>query len=190
MAKKKGIVPQITFKSLLDPIKDIDKRNKKFASLSAEGKRLETAWEALKLVTSGIAEPAGSDGRSFYWDHRLKGTFNRTASSKELQEEFLNLQSCTVCERGILTLSRIRLGNGIDPCKYSVFSISEGYEIKARDGFSYLSFEQMEKEYERSFYCHPYNSNTSKKMANILCNVLVNGDFNTEDKTNYLTRKS
>lgn len=190
MAKKKGIVPQITFKSLLDPITDIDKRNKKFASLSAEGKRLEIAWEALKLVTSGIAAPAGENGRSFYWDHRLKETFNRTASSKELQEEFLNLQSCTVCERGILTLSRIRLGNGIDPCKYSVFGISEGYEIKARDGFSYLSFEQMEKEYERSFYCHPYNSNTSKKMANILCNVLVNGDFNTEDKTDYLTRKS
>ncbi len=190
MAKKKGIVPQITFKSLLDPIKDIDKRNKKFASLSDEGKRLETAWEALKLITSGIAEPAGRDGISFYWDHRLKETFNRTASSKELQEEFLNLQSCTVCERGILTLSRIRLGNGIDPCIYSEVAVADGFEEKARDGFSLFSFQQMETEYERTTYWHPYLNNTSEKMANILCNVLVNGDFNTEDKTDYLTPKS
>lgn len=35
------IIPQIKFKSLLQPIKDIEERNKYFDYLSDEGKRLE-----------------------------------------------------------------------------------------------------------------------------------------------------
>ncbi len=196
MAKKQGIVPQITFKSLLDPITDIEKRNKKFASLSDEGKRLEIAWEALKLVVGGIAEPSNvidskTGKRSYYryWDENLVTIYRGSKSSKDLQEALLDVKSCTVCERGILTLAKIRIGNNVNPSKIWVSRACDGYSTCAREGFSINSFGSMETEYELSYYKHPYNSNTSKKMANILCNVLVNGDFNTEDKTDYLTLK-
>lgn len=196
MAKKQGIVPQITFKSLLDPITDIEKRNKKFASLSDEGKRLEIAWEALKLVVGGIAEPSDvidskTGKRSYYryWDENLVTIYRGSKSSKDLQEALLGVKSCTVCERGILTLAKIRIGNNVNPSKIRVSRACDGYSTCAREGFSINSFRSMETEYELSDYKHPYNSNTSKKMANILCNVLVNGDFNTEDKTDYLTPK-
>lgn len=44
----------------------------------------------------------------------------------------------------------------------------------------------MENEYESSYYDHPYKSHTEEKLANICYNVLVNGNFNTDDDTDYL----
>jgi hypothetical protein len=154
MAKKKGIVPQITFKSLLDPIKNIDKRNEKFASLSDEGKRLEIAWEALKLVVNDVARPSNSQHFWRYWDRQLLDTCEVSSSSEELQSEMLKVKSCTVCERGLLTLAKIRIGNNVDP-GLGIDNISMGNKYSTREGFYFSSFKDMESEYERSKYNHP-----------------------------------
>jgi hypothetical protein len=112
-----------------------------------------------------------------------------SSSSEELQSEMLKVKSCTVCERGLLTLAKIRIGNNVDP-GLGIDNISMGNKYSTREGFYFSSFKDMESEYERSKYNHPYQHNTTEKMVNILCNILVNGDFNTMDKTDYLTPKS
>lgn len=201
MAKEKpSIVPQITFKSLLDPIKDIDKRNKKFASLSNEGKRLEIAWEGLKLIIAGMVTPSGirTTGGSravAFWDENLKRIADKKGkNSKALQQAFLAIPECEVCERGLLTLSKIRIGSAVLIDERSLtrdlISTECGDNPISRDGFDLSSLELMEAEYESREFKHPYNNRTIEKMANILCNVLVNGDFDIYDKTDYLTPKT
>lgn len=198
MAKKPGIVPQITFKSLLDPIKDIDKRNKKFASLSNEGKRLEIAWEGLKLIIAGMVTPSGirtTDGSRAvaFWDENLKRIAEKKReNSRALQQAFLAISECEVCERGLITLAKIRIGSAvlIDERDLFLLSTERGDNPTSRDGFDLSSLELMEAEYETREFKHPYNNRTIKKMANILCNVLVNGDFDIYDKTDYLTPKT
>lgn len=178
------ITPQINFKSYLQGIKDIEKRNKAFHKLTDEEKRLEIAWDSLLLIMEGSIRPAGFGKNSCYWDKKLfKATEN--LSSKELQKTLIERpksQKCTVCERGITMLSTIRLGNSIDGFDNDR---ENGHEDNIQ-GFIKQDFYNMEKEYEHSYYSHPYKNNTLEKMANICCNVLVNGNFNTEDKTDYL----
>ena len=82
----------------------------------------------------------------------------------------------------IMMLSQIRLGNTLDSDSLDV-DRGSSENIK---GFSYSTFRDMESEYEHSCYDHPWKNNTDKKLANICCNVLINGDFNTEDENNYL----
>lgn len=47
-------------------------------------------------------------------------------------------------------------------------------------------FAAMEKEYEISGFDHPHAARTKRKLANICCNVIANGYFNTNDTTDYL----
>lgn len=172
------IVANITFKSVLQEIKDIEKRNEYFDWLDDEGKRLEIAWDCLQLVLSyKIKTSIG-----FYWGKGLKTII--TEEPKEFQR-ILNeeLPDCRVCARGALMLAQIRLGNNID-------SRESGRDCgieKNIQGFTYDDFIGMELEFETDRFCHPYQRNSQEKLANILCNVLVNGNFNKEDKTDYLT---
>lgn len=179
----------IKFKSVLEGYKSISQRNKHFEELTDEGKRLEIAWDALKLVQSGLIRPSSG----WYWSPSLKEV---EGDSKYLQKVF-NAESffkkknseygreCEVCARGAMMLCQIRLGNSIDSLDRDRVAGNES-NIK---GFSFDSFQSMEAEYENSAFKHPYWSNTDRKLANICCNVLVNGDFNPEDKTDYLIHK-
>lgn len=174
--------PNIDFVSVLDDIKDIDERNKAFDKLSKEGKRLEIAWDMLKLVMSRTLKP--SDGH--YWDFRLMSVADDCLNSKELQKEFndkKNIKGCSVCARGGLMLSQIRLGNSVNP--YDTWYRDKGNSDNLK-GFTWNSMRKMEDEYEHCQYGHPYQGNTTYKLMNILCNVLVNGDFKISDKTDYL----
>jgi hypothetical protein len=183
----KKIIPQIKFKSLLDGL-TIEQKNEKFFELSAEGKRLEIAWDVLKLVTSGVMK--ASDG--FYWDNETEDKYKyNDLSSKELCEGLNKIKTCTVCARGGLMISRIRLGN-----KYKSTEIeSNGINYKSRelysliDGFSESDLYVIERAYEYNKFNHPYMNNTEEKLANIMCNILVNGKFNTKDKNDYLIIK-
>lgn len=173
--------PNIKFKSVLDGIKGIQKRNEYFDWLDDQGKRLETAWDSLKLVSRNVIHP--SDGH--YWDSILRTAVDGCEGSKQLQSALNNdkaIGGCSVCARGVIMLSIIRLGNSIAP---SSDNISKGDESILK-GFSLDSMKRMEREYENSYYEHPYSTNTREKLMNILCNVLVNGDFNINDKTDYL----
>lgn len=174
----------IVYRSVLDKYKDIDERNKQFDSLTDEGKRLEITWDVLKLLENEVILPAYGE----YWSGKLQAVAFNTTTSKELFIRFNKdsvLQSCRVCARGALMLSQIRLGNTLSPNTYRI-------DRGGRDiiqGFSIEDFEEMENEYERSDYSHPYRANTREKLMNIMCNVLVNGNFNTSDDNDYLIDK-
>ncbi len=183
------IIPQIEFKSVLEDITDINKRNKRFKSLSEEGQRLETAWEALKLVVNNIADPSTHAEEYRYWNRELLNIVIYSHTSEELQKNLLKVKKCTVCARGIMTLAKIRIGNNVDPVFNTETDIARGCNDSTRGGFSFFDFKKMEIEYEFNEYGHPYCHNTKEKLANILCNVLVNGNFNIDDKTDYLTSK-
>ena len=176
----------IDFKSILDKYKTLKARNRAFKSLTSEGKRLEIAWDALQLILLGMIR--GSNGS--YWNYHLMNRVWKIKTSEELHKSLNDLstfktddyRSCEVCQRGALMLSQIRLGNTLSP-KSSDIACGNDKNIK---GFTLEQFRVMEDEYEYSLYSHPYHCNSDEKMANILCNVLVNGEFDTEDKTDYL----
>lgn len=172
----------ITFKSVLSRYKNIENRNKHFDELSDEGKRLEIAWDALQLLLSDKIKPARL---AVYWSNKLRKV---KGDSKKLQKTFNDENffkgkgQCMVCERGAIMLSQIRLGN----CISSDDSLrDEGFYDNLK-GFSLDDMIKMEGEYEWQNWDHPHKVRTKEKMANILCNVLVNGNFNPQDNTDYI----
>lgn len=174
----KKLVP---FKSQLQGIEDIQKRNEIFDSLPDEEKRKEIAYDGLGLVLEGIVLASGN---RTYWSGQLKILQDASPSSSEFQSNLLSddITGCEVCQRGLLMLSLIRLGAGVHPHDQSAES-GCGYNIK---GFRRLDFLEMEGEYEYNNYHHPYKNNTPEKLANICLNVIHNGNFNETDKTDYL----
>lgn len=170
------IIPQINYKSVLANIKNIGKRNKVFNSLDKQSQRLEIAWEALQLSLMPIVLPSNG----CYWSDPLIAIHG---DSKTLQKILVTkLPPCQVCERGLIMLAQIRLGNDIDSDDNS----RDDGSSKNLKGFPLASMMEMESEYESSFYDHPYYRHSKEKMANICCNILVNGNFKTKDKTDYL----
>ncbi len=165
------------YKSQITHIQDIEARNKAFNALSKQDKRKEIALDCFMLVSKGIVKPSNG----CYWSGELDSI--QTKNAKTFQLELVNnLPQCEVCARGGMMLSQIRLGNSISSKNKSRYFGDE----KILKGFSYVSFRAMEKEYEESEYSHPYGYNTREKLQNICLNVLHNGDFNTDDKTDYL----
>jgi hypothetical protein len=174
------------FRSQLESIKNLEERNLAFDELSDEEKRREIAYDCLQLTLEGKVK--GRDG--CYTNHTLNGYWNdelmriRTNTPKEFQEILVNkLPECTVCARGGLMLSQIRLGNNISSDTISRY---DGYFEDILKGFSMKSFRAMEEEYEDSDHKHPYEAKTTKKLQNICLNVIANGDFDIDDKTKYL----
>lgn len=172
----------LNFKSKLSRFKNIENRNKAFDALSAKDKRKEIAWDALQMILS--EQIKGSYG--CYWNSPFHDVLNTTTTSKELQQRLLELNykenDCKVCARGAMMLSQIRLGNSVKP---SHPSATDGSSTTIK-GFSIQSFQAMEAEYERSVFEHPYRFNTTEKLANICCNIIVNGNFKVNDTKNYL----
>lgn len=180
----KKIIANIEFKSLLTGL-TIEQRNHKFnKELTKEGQRLEIAWDALQLVTKGVLK-ANNHG---YWNYKifnlLQGEDSKTTQLILNKNNILKENKCEVCQRGLMMISQIRLGNQL--CMANDFNIENG-DKNIIKGFTIDSFYRMEQEYEYSKYNHPYNNRTEEKLANICCNILVNGDFNLDDKTDYLT---
>ena len=169
------------FRSQLESIKDLEQRNKVFDVLSDEKKRREIAFDCLQLTLA--LKVTGSDYRNSapYWGNELNSI--NTKTPREFQEILVNeLPECEVCVRGGLMLSQIRLGNNIstdDDFR------NDGNERNIR-GFSLEKFITMEEEYEQEVYGHPYKMKTTEKLQNICLNVIANGDFDQEDKTDYL----
>lgn len=173
--------PNIEYVSVLDGIKDIEERNKAFDALDKQSKRLEIAWDALQLLSKKYITPSFGH----YWGDKLTDIQLKSLHSTEFQQRLnkpSSFKGCSVCARGAIMLSLIRIGNNISPNGYAV---DKGHNDNIK-GFSMKSMLRMEGEYEHCHYDHPYRNNTKEKLMNILCNVLVNGDFNPKDKTNYL----
>lgn len=174
----------IKYKSVLADFKNIEERNYAFNNLDPQSQRLEIAWDALQLVLSGTIEGAIGD----YWSSDLRKVVRRCETSKELQNALISkLPNCEVCARGGIMLSTIRLGNEIEPDQDH---ISAGTDRIVK-GFSFEDMSLMEQAYEGWNHTYrdesPYPSRTTEQLANILCNVLVNGNFDINDTTNYLS---
>ena len=176
------IKANITYKSVLTEFTDIKERNVAFNNLDEQSQRLEIAWDALQLVLNDKVRAA--DGS--YWGYTLSSkTINLNAEdTQNYLLKKLNRITCTVCQRGLMMVSQIRLGNEL--CHDNDSRLDSGTEDNIK-GFSLDDFEAMEQEYECNLFEHPYNVRTDEKLANICCNVLVNGNFNTKDRTDYLT---
>ena len=167
----------IPFKSKLAIFKKIENRNEAFHKLTDEEKRKEIAFDGLNLVLAGkITASYGS-----YWGYNLNNIYEPDAL--KFQKRLIdNLPQCDVCQRGLIMVSTIRLGNKLST---NDFNISDGDENNLQ-GFSLDSMYNMEEEYERSAFSQPYDTNVGKKLINICCNVIANGDFTPKDKVDYL----
>lgn len=171
----------IPFQSKLIDIIDLDAKNKAFSGLTKEEKRREIAYDGLKLIMFNML--AGNPGG--YWNQTLHDMRDKAKNSKDLCRRLNKLPKakCYVCARGAVMLSQIRLGNNINPTDRDVNSGRVGIV----DGFSMFDMEKMESVYE----CwtrtkHPYECSSTKLLANIMCNVIANGNFLIKDKTDYL----
>jgi len=175
--------PNITFKSLLQPIKDIKKRNEYFEYLSKEGKLLEIVWEALQMIVQETIRAYGPYNSRHYINTNVLNMMRKSESADKLQKNLLELDNCTVCARGGIMIARIRVGNKLEP---NNSCIEDGSKNNTSDFIEYYNLEEIEQEFEFSTYEHPYEPRTNEKLMNIYCNILVNGYFNTDDKTDYL----
>lgn len=177
----------IPFKSTLSRFKNIKNRNKAFNELSDIEKRREIAYDALMLIINcGIR---GSSGH--YWNSKLLRIVDKSENNKDLQNNLITIFqekfSCSVCQRGLLMISRIRLGNSVGPS--DEFDRGDVRTLN-KSGFDIESFEALEKEYEIGTWSTPYTNHSTEKLANLCCNIIENGDFDTDDKTDYLTHWS
>jgi len=142
---------------------------------------LEIAWDALKLLEGKVI----SASFGCYWGIELGRIQRNSLSPKQFFKALninKNIQGCQVCARGSIMLSTIRLGNTIDPDDYH----ADKGDRENVQGFDYADLINMEGEYEDSSFFHPYYYRSDEKLMNILCNVLINGNFNTLDDTDYL----
>jgi hypothetical protein len=171
----------IPYTSKIQHIKDLKERNRAFDALSASNKRREIAYDAALLVMQGHVDTS----YGFYWDRNFSNKVEHLKSASELQE-FLNhpknLQ-CAVCQRGLLMISQIRLGNKLEPTRYNLACGEPGI----LQGFKIGDFEEMESSFENNAFGIIYESNSQEHMLNICCNVIKNGNFQSNDKTDYLT---
>jgi hypothetical protein len=183
---KRGI-----FVSKLTGIKDIGERNKAFHRLGKEQKRKELAWDSLNLLIRKKLKSPGK--RSHYWPMRLENI--DIPDSKKFQEKIVDIvengqHSCTVCARGAIMVSTVRLGNKISGNTFLRYS----GQPRILQGFTLTDMKRMEDNYENYTVIwlsgkdvrFPYKRQTTKRLANIFCNVLANGNFKLTDLTDYL----
>lgn len=171
----------IPFTSKLQHITNLTLRNKAFAALSNRQKRQEIAYDALLLVIAGTIGAA----EGHYWSYNLKIIKNSCDTSEVFQRKLVYFlpKTCTVCQRGALMLSQIRLGNTIHPLDIC-------YEYGNREnieGFNIKMFRSLEQEYEQNYKQTPYQRRTIQKLANLLCNIIDCGNFNAPRCKDYLT---
>ena len=184
-------VPNVKYKSVLTKYRNIQKRNEVFNALDDETKRREIAFDALKLLLNETIAPAGANNtHRHYMNQYLYNEMQESVNSEELQSKFISLipkQECTVCAKGGLMLSQIRLGNSL--CVKNGVS-AEDIAMGRADtlkGFDYKTFEDIEKSYEvhgRNFY----SARTTEALMNIFCNIIINGNF-YPDTIDYLIEK-
>jgi hypothetical protein len=171
----------IPFKSKLQSIDNIHAKNKAFAELTNEGKRREIAYDSLMLIINNMlfGNPSG------YWNKALLTIRHNSKNSKDFCRKLNNLpqQKCSVCARGAVMVSQIRLGNNISPTN----GYSNAGHISIMDGFSMNDMDKMEGVYEGWRAAkHAYPPNTTQLLANMMCNIIANGNFKSKDRTDYL----
>lgn len=138
----------IPFKTKLPALDQttLAKRNKVFDSLSEEDKRKEIAFDGLNLVITGQVGAA----KGTYWSGAIYDIVVPLKTSKQLQEALnLNLsEDCRVCQRGLMMISQIRLGNSVRPDDVDVDcgvneakSIAEGIRERKNNVINHFQYD-------------------------------------------------
>lgn len=175
---------KIPFKSKLTK-KTIELNNEAFEKFSKTQQRKEIAYDALMLIVKGIATTLSGG----YWGEDLHNIKDASLSSSAFQCNLLKIDektNCSVCQKGLMMLSQIRLSNSLHPADSGITNGSH----KGRKGFSENAFDQMEEDFEgwsRAINT-TYKPGSSKLQANICCNVIANGDYKPKDETDYIKK--
>jgi hypothetical protein len=174
----------VPFGSVLTGL-SIEERNKIFETLDKCQQTREIALDALGLLFG--KKVIASNGS--YWSQSLIDLFSEKKSNPiKLQKDLIQkLPECQVCQRGLWMLAQARTcGITFNPEKDRVNEFANGTGFAK--GFTEYGLEKMESEYEESAAKHPYETNTKNKLANIICNILMNCGFKKSDKTDYLKK--
>jgi hypothetical protein len=181
-------INQIPFTSKLSRFRNLERRNKAFHALTPRQQRREIAYDALILLLTKKLYPAGyGHTDKNYWGGSLDKIVAPIRTSAQLQRAFCDSlnRNCQVCQRGALMVSQIRLGNQVDPLNDYYMDCGDATLVK---GFSLSDFKMMEKVYEGHLTLGPYSRNTPEKMANILCNVISNGNYLRHDERDFVKK--
>lgn len=174
----------IPFNSKLSKLRNIEKRNAVFQSLSNEEKRKEIAYDVL---TSYKNELIGRQKEFGYWPEEIIPKFKNLLDPVKFQSLLIKNEKnilCSVCARGALMVSRIKLGNQI--CGGPSNEFIQGGENTCPE-FSDSQLESMEEHYEDDGFLR-YAERTPECIAAIFANILANGHFDKSDKTDYLKK--
>lgn len=177
----------IPYKSKLPKNKSLDKRNKKYKSLSKKDRVREIGLDILESYNAGLLEEQDD---SQYWPRDLYEHFKELTDPKEFQTELYEKEKeilCSVCARGAIMVSRIKLGNEIG-------GDMEGFcDGEGNDGesivkeFEMEDLNDMEATYE-SYGFLRYEERTPECIAAIAANLVANGKWNDSDETDYLKK--
>lgn len=182
----------------------IEQVNEQFNAMNPVDQRKEIALDVLELLH---VEGIRANPWSQYWTDDLKEKVRDIGNAKVFQQAIFHEtkaeSKCEVCARGACMLSTIRLGNEISPDDYSICDIVCGEEPIIK-GFTIEELEYMENYYEgqginivtdneydasdHEWSNYPYSYHTNERLANLYLNVIYNGKFDYQDKTDYLKR--
>ena len=183
---------KIPYKSVLSHIKNIVEKNNAFDKLSKCSQIKEIALDALNLLMYNENVRA-ADG--YYWSPNLVERLRESKTPGKFQKNLnKTIPQCEVCQRGLWMLSQARvcgidfdLSDDIDSS--TLLSASSTRTPELVKGLLYEDLLNMEAEYEGyAGNLQPYESDTKEKLANVICNVMVNCGFNRFDYTDYLKK--
>lgn len=190
MKFKKNYKSLLKYKTQLGSIKNIEKRNVAFHALSKKERRQEIALDVLGLLDMGRLSSSGQDiFDACYWSGKMKREIIDTDSPESMQElvisdSFYEEVSCSVCARGAMMLSTIRMGNNLSPTGIDLASGS----IYSQKHFTTSMFKKMETVFEQlDGVSRVYQSNTNESLANIFLQVVQTGSFKLSDTKDYLS---
>lgn len=178
----------IPYESKLSGIKDLEKRNEAYKELSIADKVREIGFDMLDNFITGRLKKQPSS--SFvYWPSLLVTEFKSIQDPKEFQQRLEQKQNeilCSVCARGALMVSRIKLGNHI--CGGNTNFMDGEDECTGEsilEEFTYRQLSDMEYLYEDNGFIR-YEKRTPECIAAIAASLIQNGVFDKNDETDYL----
>lgn len=156
--------------------KSIKRNNETFHSLDRDSQKKEIALDVLSMIASDTM--VGS--HDSYWDTILYKNAKKITSASKLQKELRNVESCSVCARGAMMLSTIRVGNKLK-YTYGEEGLIDGNNHTQKH-FDYGEYSDMENVYEdyantRQEYDIPYDRQSTECLANIFLQVMHTGTF-------------
>src|SRR5688500_10191775 len=104
----------IPFESKLAGIKNLEERNNAYKALSIDDRRREIGYDMLMNYVNSRIKPQRAS--HCYWPDDVRFALSVELNSATFQKKVIERENeilCSVCARGALMVSRIKLGNEI-----------------------------------------------------------------------------